>query len=167
MAVCSPYATRQPPIDLNPIRAGIASTPEDSEFTSIHARIRQHSDATSGTPKPTVDSALAVRVPLLAFNDGAGASVACIPFSLGDYLGLVGFTGRSRRDKRGAIVEHLPAVAQRLNIDPEAWLRAMQPSGNTFGRALGQLDHLRLHAKTLGQSWVRGLQRAQLMYRAS
>jgi hypothetical protein len=43
----------------------------------------------------------------------------------------------------------------------------LQPRGNVFGRALGRLDHLRLHAKTLGQSWVRGLQRAERMYGAS
>ena len=32
---------------------------------------------------------------------------------------------------------------------------------HVFGRALGRLDRLHLHAKTLGQSWVRGLRAAE------
>jgi hypothetical protein len=43
----------------------------------------------------------------------------------------------------------------------------MQPQGNVFGRAMGQLDHLRLHAKALGQSWVRGLRQAERLYRTA
>jgi hypothetical protein len=42
----------------------------------------------------------------------------------------------------------------------------MRPRGNVFGRAMGKLDHLRLHAKTLGHSWVRGLRQAQRLYHA-
>ena len=53
---------------------------------------------------------------------------------------------------------------QRLNIDMEAWQLAMQPHGNVFGRAMGRLSYLRLHAKTLGQSWVRGLGQAERLY---
>jgi hypothetical protein len=41
----------------------------------------------------------------------------------------------------------------------------MQSRSRPFGRALGQLDHLRRHAKPLGQSWVRGLRRAEALYR--
>ena len=36
----------------------------------------------------------------------------------------------------------------------------MQREGNVFGRALGKLNHLKLHAHTLGQSSIRGLRRA-------
>jgi hypothetical protein len=43
----------------------------------------------------------------------------------------------------------------------------MQPRGNVFGRAMGQLDTLRLHAKTLGQSWVRGLKHSETLFGAS
>jgi len=57
-----------------------------------------------------------------------------------------------RNDKRGFIDERLPAIAQRLNIEAEAWKAAMRRRGNVFGRAMGKLDHLRLHARTLGQS---------------
>ena len=82
-------------------------------------------------------------------------------------MALVDWTGRARRaDKRGAIDAQLPVIIQRLNLDPQAWQLSMRSRGNVFGRALGQLDHMRLHAKTLGQSWVQGLRRAEQMYRA-
>ena len=88
-----------------------------------------------------------------------------LPFRFEDYLVLVDWSGRViRPDKRGFIDVRLPAILQRLNIDPEAWQLAMRPSGNVFGRAIGQLGHLRLHAKALGQAWVRGLREAKRLY---
>ena len=129
--------------------------------------VRQIREIEPGTQSTSADDEpLPVRVPLLEFTDEATASTACIPFTLRDYIALVDWSGRARReDKHGAIDEHLPPIARRLNIDAQAWHRALQPGGNTFGRAFGQLDHLRLHAKTLGQAWVRGLWQAQQMYR--
>jgi hypothetical protein len=56
---------------------------------------------------------------------------------------------------------------QRLNNDAAAWQEAMRPSGNVFGRSFGQLDHLRLHAQALGQSWIRGLWAAERLYRST
>jgi REP element-mobilizing transposase RayT len=145
-------------VDLNPIRAGIARTPEDSEFTSIYDRIREFKGRMRNEARE------ARKVPLLRFASGEGTAAA-IPFGLDDYLGLVDWTGRAVRiDKRGFIDERLPAIAMRLNIDPDAWKRAMQPGGNVFGRAMGKLDHLRLHANTLGQSWVRGLTVARKLF---
>jgi hypothetical protein len=41
----------------------------------------------------------------------------------------------------------------------------MQPHGNVFGRAMGKLNHLYLHAKTLGQKWIKGLREAERLYR--
>jgi hypothetical protein len=145
-------------VDLNPIRAGIAETPEDSEFTSIYDRIRQ-----SGTGATRVSNDHRI-VPLRAFASRDEQRDA-IPYRFDDYLQLVDWTGRSvRPDKRGSIDERLPPIAQRLNIDADAWRCAMQPRGNVFGRAMGKLDHLRLHANTLGQSWVRGLSGARKLY---
>jgi hypothetical protein len=54
-----------------------------------------------------------------------------------------------------------------LNNDAAAWQEAMRPSGNVFGRSFGQLDHLRLHAQALGQSWIRGLWAAERLYRST
>ena len=70
-------------------------------------------------------------------------------------------------DQRGAIDQHLPPILKRLNIDANAWQEAMQPNGNVFGRAMGQLNHLQLHAKALGQQWIKGLRQAERMYRTA
>jgi hypothetical protein len=146
-------------VDLNPIRAGIAATPEESEFTSICDRIR--------ALKPSAKEGDSTRRPIVRLRPFASGSnrESAIPYTLSDYLELVDWTGRCvRAGKRGVIDERLPTIAQRLNIDPNAWRAAMRPKGNVFGRAMGKLDHMRLHAKTLGQSWVRGLRSASKLY---
>jgi hypothetical protein len=152
-------------VDLNPIRADIANTPEASEFTSIHQRIQELSSVSSRIEMGK-DSASVRAVPLLRFADEQGSSPA-IPFSVHEYLALVDWTGRAvRQDKRGTIDSHLPSIANRLGINSDAWHRAMRPRGNVFGRAMDRLDHLRLHARTLGQSWVRGVSQAVEMCRS-
>ena len=149
-------------VDLNPVRAGIASTPEASHFTSVYARIQAlRSPTASGASNcPTQ------LVRLLACRDQARADAASIPITLRDYLQLIDWSGRIvRKDKRGAIEECAPPILVRLNIDPEVWREAMRIRGNVFGRALGRLDHLRLHARALGQAWIKGQTHAQRLYR--
>jgi len=132
-------------VDLNPIRAGIAATPEASEFTSIHERIQLiRGKKTSGSK-------------LRGFHTQGSKSFS-LPCGMQDYLHLVDWTGRAiRNDKRGHIDDRLPPILTRLNIDAAAWTQSMQPNGNVFGRAMGKLNHLHLHARTLGQSWIKGL----------
>jgi REP element-mobilizing transposase RayT len=144
-------------VDLNPIRAGIATTPEESEFTSIYQRIREL--------KPKRKGAISAPVVYLRRFASSGNRDSALPFGLQEYLALVDWTGRVvRPDKPGYIDEQLPAIAQRLNIDAAAWKHSMRPGGNVFGRAMGKLNHMRLHANTLGQSWVRGLRRSSKLY---
>jgi len=142
-------------VDLNPIRAGIAKTPEDSEFTSIYQRIRaMKGKSTNG--------------PTLRKFQGQTTKDKALPCSQEDYLALLDWTGRAiRGDKRGHIEQSLPPILTRLNIDATAWQQIMQPGGNVFGRAMGQVDHLRLHAKALGQKWIKGLRLAEGIYRTT
>src|SRR5690606_373519 len=148
-------------VDLNPVRAGIALTPEESQFTSIYERIRKVRE--SRQVEPLVEDR-SPEVPLQPFHS-PGTGHHTIPFGFEDYLALVNWSGRViRDDKRGAIDARLPPIVQRLGIDPVECELAMQPRGHVCGRALGRLDLLRLHAQTLGQSWVRGLRRAERLY---
>jgi hypothetical protein len=142
-------------VDLNPIRAGIASTPEDSEFTSIYQRIQSMQGKSTNGPR------------LRHFHE-TGNQRDCIPFLFNEYLQLVDWTGRSiRGDKQGAIDNTLPPILHRLNIDKDAWIESMRLKGNVFGRAMGKLNHLRIHAKALGQSWIKGLRQAERLYRSA
>jgi REP element-mobilizing transposase RayT len=147
-------------VDLNPVRAGMATTLEASDFTSIQARIAavgRDATPTSSTGNPPVK--------LLPFKEQAHRSPH-LPFTLNDYLRLVDWTGRRvRKAKHGHIDAAQPPILESLKIDHDAWQAMMQPGGNRFGRALGPLDHLRLHARTLGQSWIRGLKQAAKIYR--
>jgi REP element-mobilizing transposase RayT len=146
-------------VDLNPIRAGVASTPEGSEFTSIHQRILQMRPV-SGDKRTDAPS-----VRLRCFVDQAKNKRSAIPYVSSDYLQLIDWSGRSIREgKHGRIEARLAPILSRLGIDTEIWQVAMARKGSLFGRAMGRLDVMRLHAASLGQEWVRGLKRSERMY---
>jgi REP element-mobilizing transposase RayT len=159
-------------VDLNPIRAGIAETPEQSEHTSIYARIQQHTSTRAARRHPEkrlrktkINTLTRFGTPsLLAFHE-AGSQHPTLPMQFIDYLQLVDWTGRiTRADKQGAIEHGLPPVLMRLQIDPCRWMQIMRPGGNLFGRALGRYERLRSHAARLGQSWIKGLHAARRLY---
>ena len=75
-------------VDLNPVRAGIASTPEDSAFTSIYERIRRLKQVASEGEA----DASAASVALQSFSDEGGGATR-IPYSFKEYLQLVDWTG--------------------------------------------------------------------------
>lgn len=140
-------------VDLNPIRAGLAKTPERSEFTSIQARIQVFKQPTHKQPKT-----------LRPFRRHRQDDDT-IPYYLTDYLALVDWTGRAiRADKRGAISNAIPPILERLNIDPDHWLSYMQPQGNTFTHAIGRVEQLKSYALSLGQLWLQGIGPSQRLF---
>ena len=106
LAACMAY------VDLNPIRAGMAKTPESSDYTSIKRRIEQA--LTTQLPN-RLDQQPAGLMPF-AGNPGKPMPKG-LPFRLTDYLELVDWSGRIiREDKKGAIPEHMPEILHRLTI---------------------------------------------------
>jgi len=145
-------------VDLNPIRAGIAKTPETSEFTSVYERIQAWQSASTKNTIGEASTQNTTPAFLAAFHQTKDDSEISIPFTLTDYLELLDWTGRAiREDKRGFIPNDVPPILQRLNADSQRWLKHMRPQGNRFGRAIGRLDGMRRHAQTVGRRWVRGL----------
>jgi REP element-mobilizing transposase RayT len=145
-------------VDLNPIRAGMAKTPETSDFTSLQARIKALLKGTSN------DDA----VPLLTFggDDHVEIPADALPMHLDDYLTLVDWTGRSQRqDKRGAIPEGLPPIFERLSMSAEQWLEAVAKASHRYGLAKGPLERIQAYAEQLGKRWIRGQSLCRCFYR--
>ena len=96
-------------VDLNPIRAKLANTPEASEYTSIKSRIDALQEGKTN-PEYLEDF---VGISL----DGIG-----IPFKLKDYIELVDWSGRIiRQDKRGVIENDHPPMLDRLGLSVDNW----------------------------------------------
>ena len=115
-------------VDLNPVRAGMASTPESSDHTSIKERLTPKFNLADAVKEQVelqalLKSELPIK-PLAAFEGmETTEEQQGILFSLNDYLELVDHTGRAiRDDKRGAISNNLPPILQRLGIDHSIWL---------------------------------------------
>jgi REP element-mobilizing transposase RayT len=165
-------------VDLNPVRAAMAETPEASDHTSIQARIRARADAvgTTGNPgRDTTDEAAMTEAEsgeapaLLPFRgpDRTGAPDH-LPFALADYLELVDWAGRAvRNDKRGAIAADAPPILARLGIDPEAYLDRMCRQRQPFIRAIGRAERLRQAAMELGQRYMKGAGDAKVLFPVS
>jgi len=138
LAACMAY------VDLNPVRAGLAETPEASDHTSVQERI--HAAFSAGETKGEQPAHLMrfVGNPRKAMPKG-------LPFRLKDYLHLVDWTGRLLRDgKRGAISQDTPPIIDRLGIDPRYWLQMAAHFEGRFRNLIGAADRLIEACKALG-----------------
>lgn len=137
-------------VDLNPVRAGIAATPEQSIFTSIQLRIKA---AISGK-QPQM---------LVPFTGGEHQKKSAgISFSLKDYLTLIDETGRALRgDKRGAINANTIKILSRLHINDESWLKLTKDFESIFTGAVGTAEHLCEFTEHVGLKRTHGITNAQ------
>lgn len=112
-------------VDLNPVRAGSASSPELSDHTSIQERIEPVFSLEEAVKRQVqsgdlLDFKIPLK-PLLSF-DSTNQSKTGIPYPYRDYLELVDWTGRIiRDDKPGFIVQSLPPILARLQISSDQW----------------------------------------------
>ncbi|MGS0681134.1 transposase [Shewanella sp. 125m-7] len=118
-------------VELNPIRAKVAKTPEKSDYTSLQLR---------------VNAALKGKQPakLLPFiGNERKQQPKGINFSLEDYLTLVDETGRIiRDDKRGTISANAENILSRLNIPSANWIKITSEFGKLFHGPVGTLQEL-------------------------
>ncbi|MFC4259071.1 transposase [Marinobacter lacisalsi] len=115
-------------VDLNPVRADMAKTPETSDYTSIQERIAPRFNLAEAVQSQSEQFFLKQfplpLKPLLNFEGAARHEPQRgILFSLNDYLELVDYTGRIiNSDKRGQIQENQPPILKRLELSTEEWL---------------------------------------------
>ena len=157
LAACMAY------VDLNPIRAGMARTPESSEYTSIKHRIERA--RASQLPNRLAQQPSA----LMPFAGNPREPMpAGLPFRLTDYLELVDWSGRIiRENKKGAIPEDLPDILQRLNLDARHWLYLTQNFEHPFKHLVGTAHNIRSACETLGKCWAHGISQCERLFSSS
>ena len=174
IAACMVY------VDLNPIRAGLAPTPELSHFTSIQQRIRDwHCKLTAPTSVPKVDVPMpdaSTRIPpqLTPTHPPTPSPAWLCPIqsdpqhpgilqmSETQYFDLVDKSGRIlRTGKSGAIDADLAPILLRIGLKPDAWVDTISCFESRFRLAAGLLPSLRAFASLLGRRWLTGVSAAR------
>jgi REP element-mobilizing transposase RayT len=152
LAACLAY------VDLNPVRAEIAKTPEASDYTSIQRRILALSDANDTKPPQPQELMPFVGYPRQNMPKG-------LAFRLEEYLSLVHWTGRQmREDKRGAISEAQPPILHRLGIEPESWFTLTEVFEKQFNTLAGRPDDIQRACESRGQCWAHGIGAARRLF---
>ncbi len=171
-------------VDLNPVRAGLAETPETSDYTSIQERVGglpeevasetdsqetatvKDSDATLDGERlrPEAETQVLPQAPLMPFDATAQAPWA-VPFAFEDYLELVDWTGRAlRADKPGYIKMQEPKILIRLGIDGERFINSAECFLKAFGTAVGAPASLTDLCARRQAKYLRGIQAARAVF---
>ncbi len=129
-------------VDLNPVRAGMATTLEASSHTSIHARLRELGGA--------------VQEPGLMPFDATGRAPSAIPFDLGEYIRLADWRARQQQRDQ-SITETRPPALHRLGLSEEAFLAMSGQLMKTFGNAIGSPAAIAEHCARRELRYSRGL----------
>jgi hypothetical protein len=138
-------------VDLNPIRAKMATTPETSNHTSIQKRteaIQQHK-----------------RQPhkLLPFVGNPRQNMPQgVPFSLQDYCELVDTTGRIiRADKADAIDSSHSPILSRLGLSEEQWITLTTEFEQHFCYAAGAEQMMKAFKTHTHRKRIGGMRQAK------
>lgn len=161
-------------VDLNPVRAAMAETPEDSAHTSVRERIKQVKAKpciaeTQGNapadPEANISEVKHTPVaPLLPF-DPALQLHAGIPFALDDYLELMDTVGRAvHPSKRGYIPEQSPVILVRLGIDVDKFIAHSDHFIERFGNHVGTPARLIKLAAARNARYLRGMSKSRELF---
>ncbi len=141
-------------VDLNPIRAGMSETLQESEFTSIQERLKRYREGIPGTMHW-----------LQPLKEAGKDADNFVPITQADYFELVEWTGRAvQGDNRGAIPQSVLPVLEQLGVNELNWVNNTQHFELRFRRGLGKLGQLQRFASRMGQRWIQGQAQAVTFY---
>ena len=133
-------------VDLNPIRANICQSLEDSEFTSVMQRIDQ-------IKQQPIQTTVKLAEFIGSKEQGNG-----IPFTLTDYLELTDWTGRCiHPGKKGFIPNSTPNILHQLGLDEATWLETVSSFKSKFHTFVGSEQQLKTACEQHQKQWIKGV----------
>ena len=140
-------------VDLNPIRASLASTPEDSEYTSIKRRIECKLTRKTSTG-------------ILPFkSDTACSNQYCLNLTFTEYVTLLTQTGKAvRDDKAGFIDGEYQASLNQIALSSSQWLKASLEFEQHFSIAVGSVSRIKKFQHTTGRRRLKGVLTARKLF---
>jgi REP element-mobilizing transposase RayT len=164
-------------VDLNPVRASIARTPEDSDFTSIQQRIRAwhnpvapNQNVRNGFIDKGLENSLkisnsSVSAGWLCPIQSDGYACGLLQMNEGEYIDLVDRSScMLKLRKRGAVDADLEPVLRRFGVNPDVWIETVARFGSGFRLVAGLVSNLRTFADRLGRRWVVGIGMARVAF---
>ncbi|GAA5505647.1 hypothetical protein [Novipirellula caenicola] len=155
-------------VDLNPIRAAMAETLEQSDHTSVQRRIQAitaakdascngenpipklPADAIDGFLSPlSIDERFDPIGPCVSQSATRCSNKGFLSVSTADYLEMLDWTARQvRPGKRGRTPSGVPPVLKRLGLDAASWCELVSDFGRLFSTVAGRpecVDSMRSH----------------------
>lgn len=151
-------------VDLNPVRAKMAETPEASDYTSIKKRSKKAKQSVKDIKNP--DHIKQQLSGLMPFSGNPKKNMPRgMPFKLRDYIELVDWTGRQFREgKRGQIPGALPPILERLNIPIDNWMVVSCHFESRFKALVGAKQSLMNACENLSFTRLVGLGSCKLLH---
>jgi REP element-mobilizing transposase RayT len=171
-------------VDLNPVRAKIATSIEDSENTSGQDRLvaelgrkqvseydlRQQKGEALTEPQQALLAEARRRAErarfLVSLSDSPlGTDSPLGRFSESTYLELLDWTGRQVREgKRGVIPDHILPILESLDVNTERWVKTVEHYGSLFHRLVACAEEMAKAARSKGRSWFHGVRACREFY---
>lgn len=161
-------------VDLNPIRAGMAETLEESDFTSIRQRLAEWTcqqtgetggqsdllDANAGAAAPAL-------VPLLAREVAAGEAV--VRFSFEDYVDLLRETALRlcSPDPQADLPPSAAQTLERAGVCADLWLKTLRDYRKHFFAMVGCVRQIDVYCARTDRDWGKGSLWASRAFRSS
>ena len=151
-------------VDLNPIRAAVAATPETSDHTSIKLRIEYWKKKSNQQLDDQNESFQPKSLMPFVGNLRQRMPKGLI-FNLIDYIELVDWTGRIiRDDKHGAIHGASPPIIKRLNISTDHWLELSTKFEYRFKGIAGSAESIKALCAHFGLTRQVNRSNSKLLY---
>ena len=144
-------------VDLNPIRAKLADSIEDSTNTSIKKRLNLIKKIDPIEVQKTLDASITSLSNKIKRKR--------LPISLKNYIELVEWTGKAiKYPNKHTMPSHVQSSLKQLNLQQNHWLKQIENYGKSYCHAVGPIELLKEKAKQLKLKWMKGNKAARLMF---